>query len=69
MVVHRRPRGGDVTLFEDFERFLIDIASKIPVMVTVECVPGFQSFDGRVSNLFYLVIFDSSLLFYLLMLI
>ncbi|KAJ4868078.1 Uncharacterized protein Rs2_50372 [Raphanus sativus] len=47
MVVHRRPRGGDVTLFEDFERFLIDIASKIPVMVTVECVPGFQSFDGR----------------------
>lgn len=56
MIVHRRPRGDDVALFEGFERFLIDISSEIPVMVTVECVPGFNNFNGHVSNLFFLSI-------------
>ncbi|KAJ0233626.1 hypothetical protein HA466_0279800 [Hirschfeldia incana] len=47
IIVSRRPRGDDVDLFEDFERFLVDTSSKIPVMVTVECIPGFQAFNGH----------------------
>ncbi|CAH8338557.1 unnamed protein product [Eruca vesicaria subsp. sativa] len=47
MLVYRRPRGDDVALFEDFERLLIDVSTKVPVMVTVECVPGFVQFNGQ----------------------
>ena len=54
MIVYIRLRSEGVALFEDFERTLIDISSEVPVMVTVECVPSFQSFNGQVSNLFIL---------------
>ncbi|KAL0679008.1 hypothetical protein Bca4012_006989 [Brassica carinata] len=47
MIVYIRLRSEGVALFEDFERTLIDISSEVPVMVTVECVPSFQSFNGQ----------------------
>ncbi|KAF3507930.1 hypothetical protein F2Q69_00008531 [Brassica cretica] len=47
MIVYIRLRSEGVVLFEDFERTLIDISSEVPVMVTVECVPSFQSFNGQ----------------------
>ncbi|XP_009109522.2 nucleolin 2-like [Brassica rapa] len=47
MNIYRRPRGNDASSYEDFESFTLQLLATTPVMVTVECLPGFLSFDGQ----------------------
>uniref|UniRef100_A0A0D3BJA2 RRM domain-containing protein n=3 Tax=Brassica TaxID=3705 RepID=A0A0D3BJA2_BRAOL len=50
MNIYRRPRGNDASSYEDFESFTLQLLATTPVMVTVECLPSFQSFDGQVAT-------------------
>ena len=69
MNIYRRPRGNDASSYEDFESFTLQLLATTPVMVTVECLPGFLSFDGQVSPVYIFFFFFFCLIYYLLLLI
>ncbi|KAG2319013.1 hypothetical protein Bca52824_012226 [Brassica carinata] len=47
MKIYRCPRGAGVSSYEDFEIFILQLLAETPVMVTIEYLPGFESFDGQ----------------------
>lgn len=57
MNIYRRPRGNDASSYEDFESFTLQLLATTPVMVTVECLPSFLSFDGQVSPVYFFFLF------------
>lgn len=65
MKIYRCPRGAGVSSYEDFEIFILQLLAETPVMVTIEYLPCFESFDGQVSH----CLFFSCLIYYLLELI
>ncbi|KAL0698601.1 hypothetical protein Bca4012_054723 [Brassica carinata] len=40
-------RGAGVSSYEDFEIFILQLLAETPVMVTIEYLPCFESFDGE----------------------
>lgn len=50
MNIYQRPRGDDAAQFEDFEKSIIKLLESSPVMVSVDYLDDFDSFDGKVSH-------------------